>query len=98
MWNKEINDEELLEVTQHTIDLVVLDNQKYTEKVIREYLSSCGIKVGKGKEGLTKAKQFLDDIGMELEIKATNLNIEEEEIGWVKANQILRLKLKPKLS
>lgn len=92
------NEEELTEITQHAIDLVMLDNQKYIGKVIRSYLANCGIRVGKGREGLLKVKQYLNSVGYELEIKATDLNIEEKEEGVVKANQVLKLRLKPKLS
>ena len=91
------DEEELLEATQHAIDLVLIDNNKFVDKCIRNYLGSCGIKVEKGNDGLIKVKRYLDDKGLDLEIKVTNLDVEEKVPGHVIANQTIRLKLKPKL-
>ena len=94
---QEVKMEELCEQTQHAIELVMIDNNKFVDKCIREYLNDVGIKVEPGSKGLHKVKNVLDNMGYELEIKVTNLDINEENIGHVTANQILRLKLKPKL-
>ena len=87
--------EDFDEQTQHAIDLVVLDNNKFMERTIRQYLWEQGFRFGN--KSLIEIKKILEDKGYELEILLTNLDIEEKEIGCVSAMQAVRLKLKRKL-
>ena len=92
-----MDNEMLKRKTKSVINLIMDDNEEYFTNCIVDYLSEFGIKVERNREGLQKAKNFLDSKGWELEIKATNLEITEETLNTINANQIIRLKLKPKL-
>ena len=87
--------EDFDERTQHAIDLIVLDNNKFMERTIRQYLWEQGFRFDN--KSLIEIKKILEDKGYELEILLTNLDITEEIIGCVVAQQGIRLKLKRKL-
>ena len=88
---------EILEATQHAIDLAIIDNDKFITSCIVKYLKSIGIKCEPTKEGMLKVKQIFDKLGYELKVICTNLELEEKEAGHIKASQIIRIKLVPKL-
>lgn len=90
-------EEQLIERTQHAIDLVMIDNNKYINRCIRNFAYENGFRVKKGEEGLKEFKKQLDEMGIELEIKLTNLDIEELDLGVVTASQHIRMRFKPKL-
>lgn len=94
MNNKEFY-EGLQEQTQHAIDLIMTDNQKYMDKIIRRFLSEKGY--NHNGKSIYEIKEDLDNMGLELVIQLTNLNIEEKNVGHVAADQVIRLKLRRKL-
>lgn len=92
-----MNDKEYIDSLQLTVNLIMMESNKFIDNKVREYANSNGYKIKEGREGMLEFNNYLDKIGKQIKIEMTDINMNEGKKGIIEANQELRIRIIPKL-
>ena len=92
-----MNDEEHVASLQHTVNLIMMEGNKFIDNKIREYVRSQGYVIEEGREGVQKFNAYLGSIGKKLKIELSDLNMNEDKKGIIQAVQELKIRIVPNL-
>ena len=89
--------EEHLASLQHTVNLIMMEGNKFVDNKIREYVRSQGYVIEEGREGVQKFNAYLKSIGKKLKIELSDLNMNENKEGIIQVIQELKVRIIPDL-
>lgn len=92
-----MNDREHLQSLQTTVNLLMMESNKFIDNHIRSYAKECGFIIKEGRQGVVEFNNLLESKGLQMKIEVTDLNMNEDKQGVIQAVQELRVKIIPKL-
>ena len=92
-----MNDKEYVDSLQLTVNLIMMESNKFIDNKVREYAKRNGYKIKEGREGMLEFNNYLDKIGKQMKIEMTDINMNEGKQGIIQVNQELRIRIIPNL-